>query len=111
MTGLPSRRPTNAQLETIMPAWMHAILSKGLDWLAERQQRCTIRELQRLDHRTLIDLGLDPGEIDDIAESLDRGLRSRERRRAVIVRSSLGIMAAGSRGFGWTPVPFRRRAA
>jgi uncharacterized protein YjiS (DUF1127 family) len=94
-----------------MPTWMYAILSKGLNWLAERQQRCTIRELQRLDQRTLIDIGLDPDEIEYIARSLDRGLRGRERRRAVIVKSSLGIMAAGSRVFGRTPPPFRQRAA
>jgi hypothetical protein len=77
-----------------MPKWMYDVLSKGIDWLAERQQRCTIRELQRLDQRTLVDIGLDPEEIDYVARSLERGLRGRGRRRALIAKSSVGIMTA-----------------
>jgi uncharacterized protein YjiS (DUF1127 family) len=96
---------------------MYRVLRRGIDWMAERQQRRTIRELQRLDQRTLVDIGLDPEEIDYIARSLERGLRGRGRRRALIAKSSLGIMDARPRiaTARATPCPllsvFTRRAA
>jgi hypothetical protein len=77
-----------------MPRWFYDICSKGLDWMAERQQRQTIRALQRLDRRMLADIGLDPREIETIARGDCLRGRGRVRRRAVIAKSSLGIMAA-----------------
>jgi uncharacterized protein YjiS (DUF1127 family) len=99
-----------------MANWMHRVLRKGIDWLAERQQCRTIRELQRLDRRTLVDIGLDPAEVEYIARSLARGLRARGRRRALIAKSSVAIMTARPRVVAAaTPCPllsaFTRRAA
>jgi uncharacterized protein YjiS (DUF1127 family) len=88
-----------------MPRCMLNVLTAALDWMAERQQRQMIRELRRLDDRTLIDIGLDPAEIATIACS-DRRLRGR--RRALIAKSSRGIMAAELRILAATPV---RRSA
>jgi hypothetical protein len=98
-----------------MPPWMYNALNKGLDWMAERQQRQTIRALQRLDPLTLVHLGLDPEEIDSIARSNGRDVWSR-RRRALVAKSSLGIMAAAPRALAARPTPWvlsllTRRAA
>jgi uncharacterized protein YjiS (DUF1127 family) len=86
---------------------MHTMLGKLIDWMAERQQRCTMRELQRLDDRTLIDIGLDPGEIARIKRTDGLDVHSRGRRRALMAKSSWGIMAERQRRLALRPTQVR----
>jgi uncharacterized protein YjiS (DUF1127 family) len=83
---------------------MQNALRTTLDWIAEAHQRHAMRELRRLDHHTLRDIGLSPDEIDYIAcrDSVSAGTRGR--RHDIIVKSSLGIM-----GGTWIGTPAHRR--
>jgi uncharacterized protein YjiS (DUF1127 family) len=90
-----------------MPMCMHTVLSTALNWMAERQQRCTMRELQRLDHRTLLDIGLDRAEIASIMRTGGLDAHSRGRCCALIAKSSRGIMAEAPRSLAPRPTQVR----
>jgi uncharacterized protein YjiS (DUF1127 family) len=67
-------------------------LDTAFRWIDERQQRRALRELWHLDDRMLTTIGLNRSEIERVAQDDSLG-RRRGKRRALIARSSHGIMA------------------
>jgi uncharacterized protein YjiS (DUF1127 family) len=72
---------------------IRSALTTTFRWIDERQQRRALRELRRLDDRLLAGIGLRRSEIERVVRDDDLGRRREEPRRALIARSSHGIMA------------------
>jgi uncharacterized protein YjiS (DUF1127 family) len=72
---------------------IRSALTTTFRWIDERQQRRALRELRRLDDRLLAGIGLSRSEIERAVRDDEVGRRRDATRRALIARSSHGIMA------------------